>query len=201
MFLRLLYFAVAVAAVLVAFRVYQLSSTYREAREIAAPYAIGPEDADLTVVLFFDYQCPYCKQAYATFLDAMKRDGKVRLVLRPIATQGLEKDVISRMALAAAGQGKFLEYHDLLMQSYVPLTDSVLRDFAVQAGLDFDKLSKDAGDKAIFNQLDANGAIALKFRLEKVPTFLLGKTLYTPATRMPDVKDFLDLFAEARAQT
>lgn len=200
MFLRLLYFTVAIVAVLVAFRAYQLSSIYSQAREIAAPYAIGPENADLTVVLFFDYQCPYCKQAYATFLDAMKRDGRVRLVLRPLATQGIDKDVISRMALAAAKQEKFLQYHDLLMQSYVPLTDSVLRDFAGQAGLDFDKLSKDAHEKSISGQLDENGSIGVRLGIEKVPTFLLGKTLYTPAARMPDVQDFLGLFSEVRAQ-
>ncbi len=198
MFLRLLYFVVAVTAVLVAVRWYQLSSAYRQAQEIAAPFVVGPEKADLTVVLFFDYQCPYCKQAYATFLEAMKRDGKVRLVLRPLATQGIDKDVISRMALAAAGQDKFLSYHDLLMQSYVPLSDSVLQDFAGQAGLDFGKLSQDAGGKDVFKMLDTNGALAVKLEIGKVPTFLFGKMRYTPAERMPDVNDFLRLFAEAR---
>lgn len=199
MALRILYFAVAVAALLVALRLYQLSGTYKEARTIDAPFVIGPQDGDLTVVLFFDYQCPYCKQGYATFLEAMKRDGKVRLVLRPLATQGIERDVISRMAIAAGKQGKFLEFHDLLMQSYVPLTDSVLRDFAIRTGLDFDRLTEDARAKAALDQLDANGALAVKLRIEKVPTFLFGKIVYVPAARMPTVNDFLQLFAEARA--
>lgn len=199
MVLRILYFAVAVAAVLVALRVYQLSATYREARTIDAPFAIGSEQADLTVVLFFDYQCPYCKQGYATFLEAMKRDGKVRLVLRPLATQGIEKDVVSRLAIASARQGHFLAFHDQLMASYVPLTDSVLRDFAAKAGLDFDRLTEDARAKESLNMLDANGALAVKLRIDKVPTFILGKINYVPASRMPTVDDFLRLFAEARA--
>lgn len=199
MFLRILYFAVAVVAVLVAFRLYQVSAVWREAGDISAPFVAGPENADLTVVLFFDYQCPYCKQGYATFLEAMKRDGKVRLVLRPLATQGIEKDSVSRQALAASKQGKFLPFHDLLMESYVPLTETVMRDFAAQAGIDYDRLLKDSREQEILDLLSDNGALAVKLRIDKVPTFLFGKIVYVPQTRMPEVEDFLKLFAEARA--
>lgn len=199
MFLRILYFAVAVVAVLVAFRLYQVSAVWREAGDISAPFVAGPENADLTVVLFFDYQCPYCKQGYATFLEAMKRDGKVRLVLRPLATQGIEKDSVSRQALAASRQGKFLPFHDLLMESYVPLTETVMRDFAAQAGIDYDRLLKDSREQEILDLLSDNGALAVKLRIDKVPTFLFGKIVYVPQTRMPEVEDFLKLFAEARA--
>ena len=77
---------------------------------------LGNPDGDVTIVEFFDYNCPYCKRAMPEVNALMAEDTSVRLVLRewPILSEG--SAFAARAALASRQQGKYAEMHDALMR-------------------------------------------------------------------------------------
>ena len=83
-------------------------------RDSNAP-VLGNPDGDVTVVEFFDYNCPYCKQAAPEVDALLQADKNVRLVLRewPILSEG--SAFAARAALASRAQGKYAEFHEALM--------------------------------------------------------------------------------------
>ena len=80
------------------------------------PPAKGPASAKVKVVLFSDFQCPFCKNAAGPFEDLAKKFGdKIQIVYRPFPLPGHKgADLAAEAALAANEQGKFWEYHDVL---------------------------------------------------------------------------------------
>ena len=76
---------------------------------------LGNPDGDVTIVEFFDYNCPYCKRAMPEVNALMAEDTNVRLVLRewPILSEG--SAFAARAALASRQQGKYAEMHEALM--------------------------------------------------------------------------------------
>src|SRR6478609_11104910 len=73
--------------------------------------SIGSPQADVTIVEFFDYACPYCKAAEPRLMALVKRDKGVRLVLKEFPILTKPSMVAARMALAARKQGKYEAYH------------------------------------------------------------------------------------------
>jgi protein-disulfide isomerase len=99
----------------------------------------GPPNARVTIVEFTDYQCPYCRQHYATTLKPLRQlfGDSVRYVIRnfPIASLHPDAEGAAVAAECAFAQGKFWEYHDRLFESAV-LDSTVLRRIARDVGLD-----------------------------------------------------------------
>ncbi|HRC26849.1 MAG TPA: thioredoxin domain-containing protein [Alphaproteobacteria bacterium] len=195
-FLRLLFAAIAVVAVMLVWRVWALSHAYSGVADVPPGMIAGPEHADLTVTMLFDYQCPYCHKAYPILLDAAKRDGRVRIALRPIAANGV--DIVPRMAVAANLQGKFLDFHDALMLVEPPLNEDVCREASNKLGLNWTKMQFEAKSQTTKAFLDQGLDLAVKLGINSTPTFILGQIVYTPQGSMPTATDFLRLFDEAR---
>ena len=78
-----------------------------------ASFVAGNPNGDVSVVAFFDYNCPYCRQGAPDLAQAaLREDGKVRLVLKELPVLGKDSEEVARVALAAAPQGKYLESQD-----------------------------------------------------------------------------------------
>lgn len=83
-------------------------------RDPNAP-VLGNPDGDVTVVEFFDYNCPYCRRA-APEVDALiAADPNIRLVYREWPILGDGSVYAARAALAARKQGKYGEFHKAMM--------------------------------------------------------------------------------------
>jgi len=72
---------------------------------------LGNPDGDVTVVEFFDYNCPYCRKAASAVEGLIEADPNVRLVYRewPILSEG--SIFAAKAALAAREQGKYNDLH------------------------------------------------------------------------------------------
>jgi protein-disulfide isomerase len=76
----------------------------------------GPEDAQITLVEYGDYACPYCAEAYSVVKEIQKRLGtKLRVVFRNFPLPDVHPHA-PHAAEAAAVQGKFWEMHDTLYE-------------------------------------------------------------------------------------
>ena len=67
----------------------------------------GNPNGDITIVEYFDYQCPYCRKLEPELRQVVQDDGKVRLVLKDWPILGPVSVVAARMALACKYQDKY----------------------------------------------------------------------------------------------
>ncbi len=136
----------------------------------------GPRTAKVTVVVFSDFECPFCgrggqvlKQLEATYGD------RVRIVFRnmPLPMHASARPAAAA-ALAAHEQGKFWEFHDLLFAHQNALGREALEGYARQLGLDLPRF-RSALDSGRFNaDLDADVAEASRLGVTGTPTFFIN---------------------------
>jgi protein-disulfide isomerase len=159
--------------------------------------AAGNPNGDLTIVEWFDYNCPYCRKLEPELRQVVQDDGKVRLVLKDWPILGPVSKVAARMALAARYQDKFLVAHEAMMAVNSRITEPRIAELLSGAGLDMDRLKKDldANAPAIDAVLARNNDQAEAFGFNGTPAFIVGKY------RVPGVlsmDQFEQVIADAR---
>jgi thiol-disulfide isomerase/thioredoxin len=85
---------------------------------------LGNSQGDVTIVEYFDYQCPYCKKTAPELAQVAKEDGKVRIVLKDWPIFGPASAYAAKMALASKFQDKYEEAHDALIAAKTKLTEA-----------------------------------------------------------------------------
>jgi protein-disulfide isomerase len=150
----------------------------------------GNPDAEFTIVEYFDYQCPYCKQVHPVLLGVVKEDGKIRLVLKDWPIFGDVSRYAARMALAAKFQGKYAEAHGALMSTRSRLSDEAIRKLLSGAGIDMAAASADlqTHQQEIDAILEKNDAQARAFDFLGTPAFIIGKFRVTSVLSAADFK-------------
>jgi protein-disulfide isomerase len=157
----------------------------------------GNAGGDVTIVEYFDYQCPYCRKLEPELRQVVEHDGKVRLVFKDWPILGPVSVVAARTALASKYQEKFVQAHDALIGLNAKLTEPRIRELLAAAGIDIDRLDRDlaANAKAIDAILARNGDQAVAFGFRGTPSFIVGK-FRVPGTLT--VAQFDQIIADAR---
>jgi protein-disulfide isomerase len=160
--------------------------------------ALGNPKGDLTVVEYFDYQCPFCKKLAPEIAQVMHEDGNIRLVLKDWPIFGPVSTSAAQLALAAKYQNKYQEAHDALIGATEKLTDANIPDLLTKAGVDVDKAKQDlqAHQKTIEDLLIRNNDQADAFGFQGTPGFIVG-TFRVPG--VVEMKVFKQIIADARA--
>lgn len=151
---------------------------------------LGNPEGDVTIVEYFDYQCPYCRKVHPDLMRLVAEDGKLRLVLKDWPIFGPNSQLAARAALAAKRQGKYAEMHAALMRTTGKLDPDKIRAAAGEAGVDLDKLNADmqAHGGAIEAVLERNGEQADALNLTGTPAFLIGPFLVAGAPSLDEMK-------------
>src|ERR1700716_1697378 len=157
----------------------------------------GNADGDITIVEYFDYQCPYCRKIEPELRQVVQDDGKVRLVLKDWPILGPVSVIAARMVLASKYQDKFLGAHEALIGVSSKLTEPRIRELLAGAGIDVDRLDRDLATnaKTIDAILARNNDQATAFGFRGTPSFIVGKF------RVPGVltmAQFEQVIADAR---
>jgi len=118
----------------------------------------GPADAPVTIMLFDDFQCPYCARLLPTLEQVMAAyPTQVRVVFKHFP---LNMHKFARQAaiasIAARNQGKFWPLHDQLFANYNQLNDDKIRQLAESVGLDMDRFDKDIANPALQQEIAAD---------------------------------------------
>src|SRR6202021_386969 len=77
--------------------------------------AVGARDADVIVVEYFDYNCPYCKQLVPTLHALLAQEPKIAILYKDWPILGDVSVYAASCALAAGYQGKYQAAHDALI--------------------------------------------------------------------------------------
>jgi protein-disulfide isomerase len=157
----------------------------------------GNADGDITIVEYFDYQCPYCRKIEPELRQVVQDDGKIRLVSKDWPVLGPVSVIAARMALASKFQDKYIQAHEALIGVNSKLTEPRIRELLAGAGIDVDRATRDlaANAKAIDAILARNNDQATAFGFRGTPSFIVGKF------RVPGVltmAQFEQVIADAR---
>jgi len=157
----------------------------------------GNLQGDISIVEWFDYQCPYCRRLEPELRQVVQDDAKVRLVLKDWPILGPVSVVAARMALACKFQDKYDRAHDAMMGVSSRLTEPRIAELLAEAGIDVDRARRDldANTKTIDAILARNADQAKAFGFKGTPSFIVGKF------RVPGVltiAQFEQVIADAR---
>jgi protein-disulfide isomerase len=153
--------------------------------------AAGAKDADVTIVEFFDYNCPFCKKTAPELQKLLRTDPKVRILYKEWPIFGDVSEYAARSALAAHWQGKFLVAHDALIGTPHDLNEASQVDAVLKsAGIDLTQLARDrtahAAEITAILSRNAKEAAALGFR--GTPGFVVGRQLVPLALTLHDLQ-------------
>ncbi len=159
----------------------------------------APKVGDVTVVEFFDYNCPYCKAMHPVIAKVLASDRKVRVVYRDWPVLGPVSVAAAKAAIAAQYQGRHDAFHAALFASPGRLTDDAIRAAAVRAKVDWARLERDrsAHGPEIDALLRETWDGAQRLGLQGTPVVLVGRHLLAGALTEQQLRDAI---AQARAE-
>lgn len=160
---------------------------------------VAPRGYDVTIVVFSDYQCGYCRRFSPTLDALMASDAKVRVVYRDWPILGGGSGPAARAAIAASFQGKHLAFHRALIAQSGRIDTAKLRAAADAAGVDWARLQRDQAQRK--SEIDAllarTNDNARTLGLSGTPGMLVGPYLIPGLVDLPTLKRAV---AQARAR-
>ena len=156
---------------------------------------LGDPEGDVTVVEFFDYNCPYCRSAGQTLQALLAADTNVRVIYREWPILGEDSVIAARAALAAREQGKYEAFHWALMNGEGRVTEAVIFKVARDLGMDVAKLEADMVSPAVEAHIALSNALAQQLGFTGTPAFIVGDKT---APGMLSFDEITRLVADAR---
>ncbi|WP_256840247.1 DsbA family protein [Ornithinimicrobium faecis] len=153
-----------------------------ERRDEGDVLTAGPVDAPVALVIFSDYQCPYCARWSEETLPVMMERaeaGDLRIEWRDVNIFGEASERASRASYAAALQGSFWDYHDALYPDGVTRSESKLSQeslvsLADEMGLDTEQFAADMHSPETDEEIARNAKLGLDIGAYSTPAFILG---------------------------
>lgn len=152
--------------------------------------SIGNQKGTVTLVEFFDYQCPHCVDMTPIVEGLIKANTNLRVVLKELPIRGPVSEFAAKATLAAKNQGKYLELHKALMDNKERLTQEAILAMAKTAGINVTTLQADMKTPAVEQAIKANITLAQQLGLMGTPAFFVAKSDVSK-TSAPDAIVFI----------
>lgn len=136
----------------------------------------GPDDARVTVVVFSDFECPYCTQAKTIAEQLIESyEDDVAVVFKHNPLDFHDQAFSAAMASEAArAQGRFWQMHDLLFENQTQLSSENYLNWAQKIGLDLEKFAVDMKSSELEARISADQSLARKLGTRGTPAFLIN---------------------------
>ncbi|AXC49541.1 DsbA family protein [Paracoccus suum] len=159
---------------------------------------LGNPKGALTIVEYFDYQCPFCKRGHSMLTRVVDEDGDIRLVMKDWPIFGAPSVRASQLVLGASSTGEYEKAHSALMATEAKLSEGQIRQVLRDGGIDPDaSLAAYRADRGKWDGLlSRNSAQAGELGLQGTPAFIVGAKIYPGAL---DETGLRAIIADARA--
>jgi protein-disulfide isomerase len=168
-----------------------LSTRRREIFEDPETPIAGNPKGDVSLVEFFDYRCPYCKQVEPALEALLSEDRQLRLVYKEMPVLGADSVTASRAALAAKKQGKYDALHRALMLLKGQMNEAAVLKTAESVGVDIERLKRDMASPEIDRALKANTELAEALDIRGTPGFVIGNEIVPGAIDLATLKQMI----------
>lgn len=161
---------------------------------------MGDELAPVTIVVFGDFQCPFCDRGAQTIKQIYEAyPGKVRLVFKhfPLAFHQQAKQA-AWASVAADKQGSFWPMHDKLYANFKTFKehssdmDSYMEQLAADLGLDLERFKKDYADASLRKRVDEDMELGAKLGVRGTPHFFVNGVRVSGAQPFNNFKDIVE---------
>ena len=140
--------------------------------------SLGPEDADIVLVEFSDFQCPYCKRWFdETYKPLMAAyPGQIRLVYRNLPLTSIHPQAMSAAiaSLCANEQGAYWPYHDKLFGGELELGREAYLQYASELELDGAAFESCLDSGQFDDSLQQDMDFSLNLGVRSTPTFFVN---------------------------
>jgi protein-disulfide isomerase len=172
-----------------------LAQKHKEVFDDPSSPTAGNPHGDVTMVEFFDYRCPYCKQVEPSLEKVIADDHHLRFVYKEFPVLGPVSTTAARAALAARKQGKYDAFHRAMMATKGQINDQTVMDVAGSVGLDVVQLKRDMESPDVDKTLKADFALADALDISGTPAFIVGNQIIPGAIDLDALKQAI---ADAR---
>ncbi len=138
---------------------------------------LGNPNGDVTIVEFFDYNCPYCRRVKPEIQVILKNDPDVRLVYREWPILGEGSVFAAKAALASRKQGKYEEFHWAMMGLRGRAEEASVLRIAEDIGLDIDQLRADMDAPEVVDHIAVSMQLTEALGFSGTPSFVIGDAL------------------------
>ncbi len=153
-------------------------------------HTIGPDTAEVTVVGYCDFECPYCGQAYFTIKELRGRLGnRLRFVFRhfPLIDKHPFAQQAAEAAEAAACQDRFWAMHDVLFEYQGRLAGGDFSTLAGIAGLDVPRFKQELDGRMFSSRVVRDIRSGRRYGVDGTPTFFLNNVRLSDSDRLEHV--------------
>uniref|UniRef100_UPI0040571FC5 thioredoxin domain-containing protein n=1 Tax=Candidatus Electronema sp. TaxID=2698783 RepID=UPI0040571FC5 len=151
-----------------------------------APF-LGKETAPVAIVVFSDFQCPFCSRVHPLLEEVMKRNPEtVKVIFKHMPlNMHQQAEPAAKAAIAAQEQGKFWQMHDALFAISSSLSPETIEKAAKDVGLDMEKFKADLSSPAVQEKLNKDMSAARLAEVNGTPTiFVNGRRVNAPSPDM-----------------
>ena len=158
-------------------------------------YAVGPEDAPITIIEFSDYQCPFCRrwhqEVYQPLLAAYP--GKIKLVYRHLPLTSIHPDAFpaAEASMCAGEQNAFWQYHEKLFAGD-QLGSAAYTQYAQELGLDMTTFEACINEHKYQQVVQADSDFAINLGVRSTPTFFINGLAVVGAQPLDVFKQVID---------
>ena len=141
----------------------------------SAIIAIGPQDAENTIIEFMDYFCGYCKKIHSELISVVEKrdDTRVIFLQHPILSDS--SNLIAKMVVAANLQGKGWDLHHGLFTVKGSLTQQKLDQIIIDSEINKTKLMIDMGKDEIDNTVKLSSFLAMGSGARGTPALFINE--------------------------
>uniref|UniRef100_UPI004048074F DsbA family protein n=1 Tax=Yoonia sp. TaxID=2212373 RepID=UPI004048074F len=176
-----------------------LSNRDRLERDPNAP-VLGNPDGDITVVEFFDYNCPYCKRVMPEVQALLDADPNIRLVYREWPILGEGSVFAARAALASRAQGKYEEFHWAMMGMRGRAEEASVLEIAAEIGMDLDQLRADMNAPEVDEHIQTSVELTAALGFGGTPSFVIGEALLAGFADTAELESYVAAARKAAAE-
>ena len=158
----------------------------------------GNPDGTVTVVEFFDYNCPYCRKAKPVVEELLRDDKRIRYVFKefPILSEASRTAAKVALAVWKLSPDKYGALHKDLMKTNGRVTDARVREAIQAIGLSWDEVSSALKSKDIDAKITNNIALAQALNINGTPTFVIGNQVFPGLVSLTTLKDAVEEVAK-----
>lgn len=163
----------------------------------------GPEDAVVTIVEFYDYNCPACKMMYESLEKVVaNNEGKVRVIFKEMPIFGPQSVANAKVAFAVndVAPEKFFTWHGLMMKNKGRADLAFAVAAVAEAGIDqakVEKLMREKGDE-YERYINEERELAQLLNIRGTPAVIVGDMVVPSAMSVEDLQELVDQFENAR---
>lgn len=169
--------------------------------EIDDSPARGPADAPVTIVMFSDFQCSFCDEAFHTVSELQAEyPEQIRFVYKALPLDGHQHAMEAALVgHSAKAQGKFWEFHDLVFRGQ-GIDPATIRAYAREIGLDLDRVERELESLVYAPDLRRDLRVARRLKLTSTPVFFINGRMLPGARPKHIFRHYIDQELELAAR-